>query len=50
MTQLETSAIISTLANTGVTRISNRVARRMRYRWVYPWAARYLFPVDAVEG
>ena len=45
MTQLEASEIISTLSNTGVTRISYRIARRMRYRWIYPWAARYLFPM-----
>jgi hypothetical protein len=43
MSQVATSAIMNTLSNAGFSRISSRVTRRMRYRWVYPWAARYLF-------
>ena len=45
MTHVAVSAVMNTLSNAGFTRISNRAARRMRYRWVYPWAGQYLFPV-----
>jgi hypothetical protein len=50
MTQFAASAIINTLSKVGFDRISNRAVRRMRYRWVYPWAARYLFPPDRLSG
>jgi hypothetical protein len=49
MSQVAPSALISTLSRVGLHRISKRVARRVRYRWVYPWAARYLFPMVALK-
>jgi uncharacterized heparinase superfamily protein len=50
MNQSAVAAKVNTLSNVGLSRLSRRALRRLRYRWLYPRLARYVFPVPASLG
>ena len=44
-----TTARMDTVRHTGLLQLGVRVIRQMRYRWLYPWVGRYLFPMAAIK-